>query len=270
MDKVIELTKSQKDEDKLAIAKILDKIKLMQSRNRFENTDFLDLAQKTLVKETVDKQTVASYHFYGGYENAERTMLVLLPDTFADFDKEKLETKIYNQIISVIRITLPKELWGSYIHKNYLGALIKLGLKREKIGDILVREDGADIVISKEIEKFLLTNLNTLTRFQKSKIEKVELKDIKIIEKEREIIKINIPSMRLDCIVGELAKCSRNEANSIIASERVFINFKEEIRTSKEIKQEDIITIRGKGRFKITKILGYTKSGRINLEVEKW
>lgn len=270
MDKVKELTKSQKDEDKLLLANVLDKIKLMQARNRFENTDFLDLAQKAKVKEILEKRNVQFYNFFGGYEDAERSMLILLPEAFADFNEEELQNKIYSQIMSIIRITLPKEIWGSYIHKNYLGALMKLGLKREKIGDILVREDGADIVISKEIEKFLLTNLNMLTRFQKSKIEVVELQEIKIIKKEKELIKINIPSMRLDCIVGELARCSRNEANNIIASERVFINFKEEIRNSKEIKQEDIITIRGKGRFKVTRILGYTKSGRINIEIQKW
>ena len=52
----------------------------------------------------------------------------------------------------------------------YLGAIIKLGVKREKVGDIIVREDGADIVISKEIEKYLMNNLKLLTRFQKAKI----------------------------------------------------------------------------------------------------
>ena len=73
--------------------------------------------------------------------------------------------------------------------------------------------------------------------------------------------------MRLDCIVGELAKCSRNEANKILESERVFVNFKEEIRPSKNVEEGDYITIRGKGRFRIVKILGTTKKGRISLEI---
>ena len=147
---------------------------------------------------------------------------------------------------------------------------MKLGVKREKIGDILVRDDGADIIISNEIEKFLINSLGTLTRFQKAKIEKINLEDINYIEKEKQIIKINVPSMRLDAIVGELAKVSRNDANKYIEQERVFVNFKLELRNSRTIEENTIITIRGKGRFTISKILGETRSKRINLEVEKW
>ena len=76
--------------------------------------------------------------------------------------------------------------------------------------------------------------------------------------------------MRLDAIVGELAKVSRNDANKYIEQERVFVNFKLELRNSRTIEENTIITIRGKGRFTVSKILGETRSKRINLEVEKW
>ena len=264
MDKIIELAKSQKDEEKLLIARVLDKIKMVQARNRFENTDFLDMSQKALVEEILLKRKEKNYAFYGGFDGAERTMLVLFPDTYLE------EKNVYNQIMTVIRISLPKELHENYEHKTYLGAIMKLGVKREKVGDILVRNDGADIVISKDIEKFLLNNLNNLIRFQKAKIENVNIENIKVIEKEKQILKINVPSMRLDAIVGELARVSRNDANSLIEQERVFVDFKEELRNSKIIEEGAIITIRGKGRFTISKILGETKSKRINLEIEKW
>ncbi len=270
MDKLNELTKSQKNEDKLLEAKVLDKIKFVQNRNRFENTDFLDLAQKNNVQEILDKMNMKSYHFFGGYDKAERTMLIVYPEEFMSYELEGALDKYYNQIISVIRINLPKEQWGTYEHRNYLGALIKLGLKREKIGDIIVREDGADIIVSSDIENFLLTNLKDLTRFQSAKIEKIEIGDISVVEEEPQIIKINVPSMRLDCIVGELARCSRSNASILINTERVFVDFKEELRGTRQIKENEMITIRGKGRFKILKTLGNTRSGRINLEVQKW
>ena len=147
---------------------------------------------------------------------------------------------------------------------------MKLGVKREKVGDIIVRNDGADIIISKEIEKFLINNLNDLTRFKKSKIEIIKLDEIKYVEKEKEIFKINVPSMRLDAIVAELARASRNDANLYINQERVFVNFKLELRNTKQILEGDIITIRGKGRYTISRIIGETRSQRINLEVQKW
>lgn len=267
MDKVIELTKLQKDEEKLLVAKVLDKIKMVESKNRFENTDFLDLSQKSNIQDILIKRKQNNYCFFGGFDMAERTMLIIYPSLYED----KVNFKnIYGQIISVIRITLPKELQGTFEHKTYLGAIMKLGIKREKLGDILVRDDGADIIISKEIEKFLINNLADLTRFKKSKIEVIKLDEIKYVEKEKETFKINVPSMRLDAIVGELAKVSRNDANSYINQERVFVNFKLELRNTKQILENDIITIRGKGRFTIFKIIGETKSKRINLEVQKW
>ena len=76
--------------------------------------------------------------------------------------------------------------------------------------------------------------------------------------------------MRLDCIVGELARCSRNDANKYLEEERVFVNFKEEMRASKIVNEGDYITIRGKGRFTVKGIDGTTRSGRTVLKIEKY
>lgn len=266
MDKINDLTKKHKEEEKLLESRVLDKIKQSNSRNRFTNTDFLDLAEQEDVKKIISIRKLDNYNLFGGYENAERKMLVIFPDMINEYVNKD---SFYSQIMKIIRVILPKELFGTYEHKNYLGALMKLGIKREKIGDILVREDGADIIISSDIEKFILLNLGGLTRFQKSKIESKDITELIYIESEKEIFKINIPSMRLDCIVGELARCSRNEALDIIKQERVFVNFKEELSQGKQITEGTYITIRGKGRFKIIKVDGTTRSGRLNVLVEK-
>lgn len=263
MDKQNELTKNQKQEDKYLIAKVLDKVKFAKSRNRFEATDFLDLSEQQLVREMLERIKEHNYIFFGGYATSERKILI------ASDNIEYIKSETYNDFMKIIRIKLPNDLKGKYEHRNYLGALIKLGIKREKIGDILVRDDGADIIIKSDIAEYTKNDLKTLTRFQKSNIEIENIENLIYIEKEKQIIKINIPSMRLDCIVGELAKCSRTEANKYLEAEKVFVNFKEEIRASKNILEGDYITIRGKGRFKITKILGTTKSGRLSVEIEK-
>ena len=266
MNKEIEVSKEQKNKDKILIAKILDKIKFVENKNRFEETDFLDLREQELVREILDKRKYKGYKFLGGYEDAERKILIIYPE---NIDENYIEDKILNQVLAVINITLPNELKNKYEHRTYLGGLMKLGIKREKIGDILVRDDGADVIVKKEIANYINSNLIGLTRFQKAKVCIKEINELIYVKKEKEYVKINIPSMRLDCIVGELAKCSRSDANKYLNEERVFVNFKEEIRASKIIKEGDYITIRGKGRFKIDKILGNTKSGRINVQIEK-
>ena len=261
MDKQSELTKLQKDEDKILIAKVLDKLKFAENRNKIESTDFLDLRQQSVTKELLEVRKSINYKFFGGYDNAERN-IVIFSNSIEFIKQDEI-----NSLLSIIRITLPNNLKGEYEHRIYLGGLMKLGIKREKIGDIIVRDDGADIIVKKELAEYIKTNLKGLTRFQKSKIEIENIEDLIYIEPEKQVIKINIPSMRLDCIVGELAKCSRNEANKILEAERVFVNFKEEIRPSKNVEEGDYITIRGKGRFRISKILGTTKKGRISLEI---
>ena len=146
---------------------------------------------------------------------------------------------------------------------------MKLGIERKKIGDILVKPDGADIIISNDLKEFLKQNLGELTRFSKAEIENLSIKEIHYIVPEKKILKINVPSMRLDAIVGELARCSRQDATRFLEEQRVFVDFKEEIRGTRQIKEGNVITIRGKGRFYITKILGTTRSGRFAIEVEK-
>ena len=251
MNKKIELSKQQKDEDKFLIASVLDKIKLSNNRNKIETTNFLDLREQALIKEILEKREQENYKLFGGYDNAERKVFIAYSDNF---------NINYNEFLTIIRIILPNNLEGTYEHKNYLGGLMKLGIKREKIGDIIVRKD---------IAKYIIENIICLTRFEKSKIEQKNIEDLIYVENKKEIIKINVPSMRLDCIVGELARCSRSDSIKYINEERIFVNFKEELRPSKNVEEGDYITIRGKGRFKIDKILGTTKSGRLSIQIEK-
>ena len=178
----------------------------------------------------------------------------------------------YKKILPIvcIRISLPKEMHGKYSHRDYLGGVMKLGIKREKVGDIFVFEDGADILVLDEISKFLLNNLFTLTRFSKSKIEKINLEDIRKKEINKEELKIIVSSMRLDCVVSELLKTSRGKAEEIIKEQRLFVNFENVDKLTKQIKENDLITVRGTGRFEVAEIEGTTRSGRIILIVNKY
>ena len=180
------------------------------------------------------------------------------------------EEKESNELLKVVRIVLPEEDKGKYTHRNYLGGIIKLGLKREMVGDILVDEQGADIIVINDFATILKEQLITLTRFANSKIEIVDIQNLRKPKIQKEEIKIIVASLRLDNIVSDLARTSRNKAVEIIKQERVFINGQNEIKVSKQVKMNDIITIRGKGRFIIKEIAGTTRSGRPILTIEKY
>ena len=253
-------------DDKILLAQVLDKIEFSKKRDKLEYTDFLDMYQIVLVKNFMQKIDFQNYTLYGGFENSERNILIIYPEKF---DIKMIE-KNYPKIIKGIRIILHDEERGKYSHRNYLGGIVKLGVKREKVGDILVAEDGADILVKEEMADNLKQELATLTRFENAKFELIELESLRKPEIKVEEIKIIVPSLRLDNFVSDLAKTSRSKAVQIINSERVFINGQSETKVSKQVKLGDAITIRGKGRFIIKEFSGNTRSGRIIVKIEKY
>ena len=253
-------------DDKILLAQILDKTEMVEKKNKIEHTDFLDLAQIELVQKFINKIRIENYMVYGGFEQAERKMFVIYPEKFNAIVVEKNLTNI----VQIIRIQLPDELKGKYTHRDYLGAVIKLGVERKKIGDIIVDNEGADIIVDKDIVKFLLENLGSLTRFSKSTITVQNIEDLRPVEIKKEEFEIIVSSMRLDNVISELARSSRNKALDIINMERVFVNFECETKKTKQIKSGDMVTIRGKGRFFVKELVGQTRSGRTIIKIEKF
>ena len=136
MDKQLLLKDYKKQEDKMCLSQILDKIEFSKMRGKIEYTDFLDMYQISLVESFLRKIKFENYQLYGGYEEAERKLLIVFPDKY---DENKLE-KNYHKMLKIVRIELPEEEQGKYSHRNYLGGIVKLGLKREKVGDIIVHQ----------------------------------------------------------------------------------------------------------------------------------
>lgn len=256
----------EKQEDKILLAQVADKINFSKSRDKIEYTDFLDMYQISLVQTFLKKINFNNYVLYGGFAEAERKVLIIYPDKY---DLNMVE-KNYNKIIKVIRIILSDDEKGKYSHRNYLGGIIKLGMKREKVGDIIVSEDGADILVKEESSETLKQELGSLTRFENAKFELINLEDLRKQEIKVEEVNIIVPSLRLDNFVSDLAKTSRSKAVQIIDSERVFINGQNETKASKQVKLGDVITIRGKGRFIVKEFCGSTRSGRTVVKIEKY
>ncbi|MBP3801680.1 MAG: hypothetical protein J6I85_06650 [Clostridia bacterium] len=256
----------KRQEDKMLLAQVLDKINMMEKSQKIETTDFLDMYQISLVETFLKKIDFRYYILFGGFDDAERKILIVYPEKYT---LEMIE-KNYNKFLKIVRVELSDEEKGKYTHRNYLGGIVKLGLKREKVGDILVFDDGADIITVNDFSKILESELGSLTRFQNSKINSLELKEIRVRKLEVEEIKIIVPSLRLDNFVSDLARTSRSKAVEIIDQERVFVNGKSETKASKQIKKDDILTIRGKGRFVIKDFVGNTRSGRTVVLVEKY
>ena len=159
-----------RDEEKLILAKLNDKIRLSKTRNKIVNTEFLNMYQESVVRKEIERIKLTNYIFTGGYAEAESKILIIYPD--------KLTEQIINQniknIIKAIKIELPNEQKGKYQHKDYLGTIMQFGITRERVGDIIVFDDKAYIIILQENAQYIKDSLITTRKFKKSNIEIIE------------------------------------------------------------------------------------------------
>lgn len=251
-------------EFKILVAKMIDKYEFCKTKNKITFTDFLNISEISIIEKILKEEKINNYIFFGGKENSDRSILIFFPEKFS---LEMVERN-YDKILNIIRIKLPQNL--KYEHKEYLSGIMKLGIRREKFGDIVVYEDGADVVSLVEVSNYLVDGLKDLTRFQKSEISICNINELQNIETEFEQLGIIVSSIRLDNFVAELANCSRGKAEEIIEQGRVFINSINELKLSRKININDIITIRGKGKFIFDGIEKETRSGRYLLNMRKY
>lgn len=253
-------------EDKLVIAKLMDKINLCKTRNKIVNTEFLTIYQRDIIQKELNKNKVKNYIFFGGYDEAEGKILVIYPEKLG----EEIAKSNLKNILKAIKIVLPKELEGKYNHRDYLGCVMKTGLNRNRIGDIIVHENGAYIIVLEENAEYIKEFLKELTRFSKANVEVIEYTEIEIREAKFDEIQITASSWRLDNIVSEMIKLSRSKTEELLATEKIYVNSRIVTKGSKPVKLNDIIAIRGKGKFIVSEELGTNKKGKNIVLIKKY
>lgn len=204
------------------------------------------------INEGVEFETV------GLNDSCEKRMIGIIPK---DFDREFLEFPV--KYFKIINSSKFKELE----HKHFLGTIMSLGIKREILGDLIVKNGVCYGIINEELFDFLVDNLKVIG---KTPVEIFEIDSREIPESEFIDIVESVASMRFDVIVSALANLSRNEGSEKIEAGEVLLNYNMEKEKSKIIKEKDIISIRKKGKFVIESVLGETKKGKIRILAKKF
>ena len=250
--------------DKLLLSKIIDKIKF--SKNRITNSEFLNEYQINMVEKELRKRGITNYFFEGGYENAESKILFAYPESLG----ENIARENVENILKAIKIELPNEIRGKLQHRDYLGTVMSFGVVRERMGDIIVHEDSAYIIVLEENANYLKTSFEYEKRFKKTKISIIDVHEIKTKPIEFEEIIISVNSVRLDSIISEIIKTSRRIAQEFLEEEKVSINYAVETKPTKTIKEKDILIIRGKGKFIVDEFIGKNKKGKEIIKIKKY
>ena len=255
------LQKATNIEDKLLLSRILDRASKAEEICDFVWTDFLDPHQRNVAEKALAAMRDVDYAFSGGYDDAERVVIVFNPNfmSFEDLDP--------GRIFKVIDVSVKGK--ETLSHRDYLGSLMGLGIKREKIGDILVREGSCSIITLSDIAEYIKYNL---TKVGNSRVETEisEIEDLQLPERKVKEIRTTVASLRLDCITGAGYGISRTKASDLIKAEKVNVNWELETSLTRQLKAGDTISVRGKGRVVVEEIGCPTKKGRIGVLLKKF
>ena len=233
---------------KIFLSHIMDLENACFTKNIPCATGFMDM-QKQYNLQEIKKKFRTNYVFYGGFSDAERKILIFLPDY--DVAKE--------DFLHVIRATHSAAV--SLSHRDYLGAVLNLGIKRDLVGDILVSDNSADIIIKPEIEDFLYTNLSKAAR-QSLTLEALPVTELKEPEAEIKEVTFSVSSLRLDSVLASVFNLSRSKAANAVASQLVYVNDVLCLKPDKAIFCGDKITLRRKGRVIISRIGAKSRKGK--------
>lgn len=245
------------EEEKHLLARISDLF--ARAARGAVQSDFLDLRQQDLAQAAAVNETGAAWHFDGGYEEAERKRLLIYPDWELQPDARI--------ICLCIRHKEFREL--SLGHRDYLGAILNLGIKRERLGDIVVQESKAFVFLDADLSDYLSQQL---TRVKHSNVwlEPIKLEDFIFQSKPLKIVKLSLASLRLDAAVAGVYNLSRSDVNELIEAGHVKINQAEIYKSAASLKPGDLISVRGQGRFRIEELGGTTRKNRCWVEISIW
>lgn len=247
-------------DEKMLLARAKDTAELCEKQYIAKALGFLTPAEAAIIKAHQRQVCAADVRtlFYGGYPDAERCMLVALPE----YAEEGAKT----EFISVLEIC-GRDI-GTLNHRDFLGSLLGLGIRREKIGDILCLEDKTLVFVTADIGDYIISNLDKVGRCG-VKIRKVTTDEIEVPKRKIEEIRTTVSALRLDCIVAAALKTSRSVAAEVIKSKRVSVNWLECDNVSLQVNPGDIFSVRGKGRFRLAESINFTKKGRLGVFIEK-
>lgn len=248
------------DEEKQFISRLEDRLERVETRYQEEVTDFLEPRLQLVAEEYLHAQKFTQYLFCGGYEQAERKRLVLFP-AYTEPSCALAEIRLF-------RFT-GKLDFVSVTHRDFLGAVMGLGLRRDKFGDLLVTETGCDLFVQQEVAEYLLQNPLRVKHVPLA-VTELALADFQPPEQNIKEVNIMVASMRLDTLLANGMGLSRTKAMELIQSGRVKVNHTEISKNDYLCQQGDIISCRGKGRMRIGALSGETRKGKLRVCILKY
>lgn len=247
-------------EDRMAVSNLYEKMVLCEKTGKvtFAGEFFPPIVWSALKK--AEKKFGCQILTDGVFDESERRMVLFFP---YGYDEDEIKSPV-----KVLKIK-NKSKFDKLEHKDYLGALMAIGIKREKFGDMIVENNECFIPVSEDIAGFISATLENAGRvpveveiFGKDEIEtpKYKFREIDVV----------LSSMRADAVISAICNVSRSEAVSMLESGKVTVNYESISDKDFDIKIPATISIRKYGKYIIEELKGETKKGRLKLNIKKY
>ena len=250
---------AQEPEDRLLLARVWDKYEQTERRGIPSATVFLSPREQQMARAMLNAAGVRDgYVFDGGYEEAERKILIFLPDWAEDAAGDE---------IAFLRAAFHGE--ERLTHRDILGSLMGLGVARERVGDILVSPHSADIAAAPSLREFFLREWEQAGRVRLT-VTEIERSELAVPQAQVRVVRDTVPSLRLDAVAAAAFSMSRGRAAELIAAGKVNLDHLPCLKGDKSVAEGAVITARGLGKAKLAQVGGLSKKGRIGITVERF
>ena len=244
----------------MLLAKVWDKINAGTRKNIMANSCFLSPRELEMTRFLFGD--VPGLHTFGGYEGAERQMLVYLPE-YLD------ESALYDEDSPMVCLRAEFFHGDSPSHRDFLGALMGAGIGRETVGDICVDKESCDFFVTEEIAPYIEQSFSSAGRTH-LRISRIPLSEAHIPEPEVKEIKDTLASLRLDSVISSGFRIGRSLASQYVSAGRAAINGLPCEKPDKSVDEGAKVSVRGLGKIKLVSVNGRTKKDRISVTIHRY
>ncbi len=251
-------TSDLSEEDALLRARIDDACQLCEWRSCPRFVGFLDEHRQAVARAVLREKGEQNFCFFGGYEGAERVFLGVFPSFLPP----------QADIFPITAIGFFYRKTAALTHRDFLGALLSLGLKREKIGDIVCDKGQTVVFVCEELADFVAESVTKVGR-EGVKVQ-VPFSGTLSVQRRFEEWQDTVASPRLDAVLKVALRTSREDAARKIAAGLVSLNHMPCLSVSQEVRENDVLSVRGGGRFMVDKLGPPTKKGRLFVSIKRF
>ena len=251
---------AQTSEERMLLAKLWDKINAGIRKDIPANTCFLSPRELEMARFLFGEPE--GLHSFGGYEDAERKMLIYLPDSLEESALMEEDSPCVCLRATFYQGDCPN-------HRDFLGALMGAGIGRETLGDICVGKEHCDFFVTQEIAPYIVQNFISAGR-TKLHMEQIPLAEADIPEPEVKEIKDTMASLRLDSVISSGFRIGRSLASQYVTSGKAAIDGLPCEKPDKQLSEGSKISVRGLGKIKLAQINGRTKKDRISVVIHRY